>query len=190
MAHNRRTHSEEFLVMIIFLFGDSFSTNNLGWPSMLGVKVRNFSENGIGEYKIFKKVMQNQKYDKGIICHTSPWRVHTPVHPIHKDNTDRPNNDFMFSDIEYYKQKNPEMELVHNYLKKYFDLNYQIDIYNLMLEKLFLAKNTIHITFHDPDDTKSIENNYNHIWKKYQGNINHMSLEGNQIVAEEIKKLI
>jgi len=96
----------------------------------------------------------------------------------------------MFRDIEYYKQENKDIELVYNYLKKYFDPNYQIDIYKLMLEKLFLSKNTIHITFHDPDDTESIENNFNHIWKKHPGNINHMSLEGNQLVAEEIKKLI
>ena len=44
--------------MKLFLFGDSFSTNNLGWPSMLDVKVSNFSQNGIGEYKIFKKVIE------------------------------------------------------------------------------------------------------------------------------------
>lgn len=190
MAHNRRKNSEECLMMKIFLFGDSFSTNSFGWPNMLGVKIQNFSENGIGEYKIFQKVMKNQIYDKSIICHTSPWRVHTPVHPVHKDNTDRPNNDFMFSDIEYHKHKHKEMELVYNYLKKYFDPNYQIDIYRLLLEKLFLLKNTIHITFHDPNDTKIIQNNFNHVWKKYPGDINHMSMEGNRLVAEMIKKLI
>ena len=176
--------------MKLYIFGDSFSTSSQGWVSMLGLKVENFSQNGVGEYKIFKKVMQNSNFDKSIICHTSPWRIHTRLHPIHKNNKDRTNNDFMLNDIEYHSKINKEMKLVNSYFKKYYDPEYQLDIYKLMLKKLLSLKNTVHITFHDPDDTKEIENNYHYVWKQYPGDINHMSLEGNQIIANEIKKLI
>ena len=103
--------------MKLFLFGDSFSTNTKGWPSMLGFQIYNFSQNGIGEYKIFKQVLQNLNFDKSIICHTSPWRIHTRVHPVHKNNQDRVDNDFMLNDVEYHSQTNTEMKKV-NQIKK------------------------------------------------------------------------
>ena len=176
--------------MKLFVFGDSFAANPQGWTSMLGVEIQNFSQNGIGEYKIFKQVIENQQFNRSIICHTSPWRVNTRVHPIHKSSQDRPNNDFMLNDVEYYSKTNNEMKIVNEYLKNYYDPVYQLDVYKLLLKELLLLKNTVHITFHDPEDTKEIKNNYHHIWKQNPGIINHMSEEGNCIVAEEIKKIL
>lgn len=176
--------------MKLFVFGDSFASNPLGWTSMLGIEIQNFSQNGIGEYKIFKQVIENQQFDRSIICHTSPWRVHTPTHPIHKNKKDRPNNDFMLNDVEYYSKTSNEMKIVNEYLKNYYDPVYQLDVYKLLLKELLLLKNTVHITFHHPEDTTEIKNNYHHIWKQYPGDINHISEEGNSVVAEEIKKLL
>ena len=176
--------------MKLFLFGDSFAVDCNGWPNILNVKTINFAQNGVGEYKIFKQVMQNLNFDRGIICHTSPWRIHARKHPIHKNNKNRSNNDFILNDVEYHSKTNKEMELVSKYLKNYYDPDYQLDIYKLLIKELLPLKNTIHITFHDPEDTKEIKNNYYHIWKQYPGDINHMSEEGNRIVAEEIKKLL
>ena len=98
----------------MLIFGDSFSANEKGWPSMLGQHITNSSQNGIGEYKIYKMVMQ-KKDDVKIICHTSPWRIHTPFHPIHNKNLERPNNDFLLSDIDYHSQHNDEMKIVKQY---------------------------------------------------------------------------
>jgi len=111
--------------MKLFLFGDSFAANYKGWPNMLGVEIENFSQNGIGQYKIFKKVMQNLNFDKSIICHTSPWRVHTRVHPIHKNSQDRPNNDFLLNDVEYHSKEHGEMKLV-NETKKILNIECKI----------------------------------------------------------------
>jgi hypothetical protein len=174
--------------MKIFLFGDSFAANNKGWPSMLGVDVSNFAENGIGEYKIYKKVLSENDFDKCIICHTSPWRVHTRFHPIHSRSEDRPNNDFLLNDVEYHSKDNKQMQLVNQYLQRYYDPDYQFDVYKLMLDKMMEIKNAIHLTFHDLES--KINNNYYHIWKKHPGDINHMSIQGNQIVAEIVKQLI
>jgi len=176
--------------MKLLIIGDSFSHNNNGWPSMLGVDFKNCSENGVGEYKVLKQIHNVGSYDKILVNHTSPWRVHTPTHPIHKDSNNRQHNDFMLTDVEYHSKVNDQMKIVNQYLKKYYDPTYQLDIYNLIVDKLLSLKNTIHITFHDPEDTSKINNNYNKFWKTYPGNINHMSLEGNEIVAEEIKKLL
>ena len=176
--------------MKLFLFGDSFAVNPTGWCNLLDTDIENFAQNGVGEYKIFKQVMQNLNFDRCIICHTSPWRVHTREHPIHKNNKDRSNNDFMLNDVEYHSKTNKEMKLVHKYLKNYYDADYQLNIYKLLLKELLSLKNTIHITFHELDDTREIKHNYHHIWKQYPGNINHMSEEGNRIAAEEIKKLL
>ena len=176
--------------MKLLIVGDSFSWNNLGWPSMLDVDFKNCSENGVGEYKVLGQVQNADSYDKILINHTSPWRVHTPTHPIHKDSNDRRHNDFLLTDVEYHSKVNDQMKIVNQYLKKYYDPTYQLDIYNLIVDKLLSLKNTIHVTFHDPEDTAKINNNYNKLWKTYPGNINHMSPIGNEIVAEKIKKLL
>ena len=176
--------------MTVFVFGDSFAANPQGWASMVDTDIQNFAQNGVGEYKIFKEVVQHLNFDRAVICHTSPWRIHTRIHPVHKYSLDRSHNDFMLNDVEHHSKTNREMKLVNNYLKKYYDPDYQLNIYKLILKELLSLKNTIHITFHDPEDTTGIENNYHDIWKQYPGNINHMSTKGNLIIAEEIKKLI
>ena len=55
---------------------------------------------------------------------------------------------------------------------------------------MFNLKNTLHITFHDKEDTKNIPYNFNEIWKKFPGNTNHLNEEGNLKIAHEIKKLL
>ena len=176
--------------MMTYIFGDSFAVNRDGWVSMLGRDVRIFSQNGVGEYKIYKQVIENLRFDQAIICHTSPWRVHTRMHPVHKNNLIRENNDFLLNDVEYHSKINKDMKLVNEYLKNYYDPEYQEDTYSLFVNKLMQIPNTIHITFHEPSDTKQITHNYNKIYQKYPGDINHMSADGNRIIAEKIQKLL
>ena len=176
--------------MKILIIGDSFSADEHGWPSLLGHEVINKSEKGIGEYKIFVKSRNLPPYDKIIINHTSPWRVHARTHPIHKDDPTRKNNDFLLNDVEYHSKLNNEMSLVNLYLKKYYDADYQLDIYNLLVKEIINLKDTINITFHDSEDTDLIQSNFHHIWKSHPGQINHMSEEGNKIVGEKIQKLL
>lgn len=176
--------------MKILIIGDSFSADEHGWPSLLGHEVINKSEKGIGEYKIFAKSRKLPPYDKIIINHTSPWRVHARTHPIHKDDPTRKNNDFLLNDVEYHSKINKDMMIVNEYLKKYFDPKYQQDVYNLFVADTMKIKNSIHITFHDPEDTSQIKHNYNYIYKKYPGDVNHMSKQGNELVAELVENLL
>jgi len=176
--------------MRIFVFGDSFAADPTGWARMLEGEVSNFAENGIGEYKIYKSLQTFLNFDRAVICHTSPWRVHTRIHPVHKNNPTRYNNDFLLNDVEYHSKINDEMMIVHRYLKKYYDPEFQEDIYDLFVDKLLMLKNTIHITFHEPEDTKKIEHNFREIYKQYPGSINHMSEEGNRIIAKKVQDLL
>ena len=176
--------------MRIFVFGDSFAADPTGWARMLDGEVSNFAENGIGEYKIYKGLQTFLNFDKAIVCHTSPWRVHTRIHPVHKNNPTRFNNDFMLNDVEYHSKINKDMKIVHEYLKKYYDPEYQEDTYKVFVNELMRISNTIHITFHEPDDTKQITHNFNEIYKKHPGQINHMSHEGNKIIAEKVQALL
>ena len=176
--------------MKILIIGDSFSADDYGWPSMLDIPHDNFSENGVGEYKIYKQLKDADKYDKILINHTSPWRVNTPYHPVHYKNKERPNNDFIIADVEYHSKKVKDMRLVKKYFNKFYDFEYQLGIYNLLVEKLMSIPNSIHITFHSKEDTNKIPNNFNSIWEKNQGNINHMDYKGNYTVTQLIKKLL
>jgi len=176
--------------MRIFVFGDSFAADPTGWVRMLEGEVSNFAENGIGEYKIYKSLQTFLNFDRAVICHTSPWRVHARTHPVHKNNPTRYNNDFLLNDVEYHSKINDEMMIVHRYLKKYYDPEFQEDIYDLFVDKLLMLKNTIHITFHEPEDTKKIEHNFREIYKQYPGSINHMSEEGNRIIAKKVQDLL
>jgi len=157
---------------------------------MLEGEVSNFAENGIGEYKIYKSLQTYLNFDRAVICHTSPWRVHTRIHPVHKNNPTRYNNDFLLNDVEYHSKMNNDMNIVHQYLKKYYDPDFQEDIYDLLVDRLMTLNNTVHITFHEPDDTKQIQHNFNHIYKTPPGEINHMSQEGNKIIAEKVQALL
>jgi len=176
--------------MRIFVFGDSFAAHPSGWARMLEGEVSNFAENGIGEYKIYKSLQTYLNFDRAVICHTSPWRVHTRIHPVHKNNPTRYNNDFLLNDVEYHSKMNNDMNIVHQYLKKYYDPDFQEDIYDLLVDRLMTLNNTVHITFHEPDDTKQIQHNFNHIYKTHPGEINHMSQEGNKIIAEKVQALL
>lgn len=177
--------------MKICICGDSFSYDSKGWPRLLNAKITNHSQNGVGEYKIYKQIFDlDQTFDYIIVCHTSPWRLHTLHHPIHSNNPERPANDFMLNDLAFYKSKSNEVEKIYNHIQSYTDWDYVKNIYDMLVEKTLLIKNTIHLTFHHPDDTNMIPNNYYDVWQKFPGNVNHLNMTGNEIVAKRIKKLL
>jgi len=176
--------------MKILLLGDSFATDKNGWPGMIGHDITNKAQNGVGEYKIYRQIENIKNFDKVLVCHTSPWRMHTRYHPMHKNNQQRSQNDFMFNDVEYHAKTNSEMNLVYSFMKKFFDFDYQKFVYDCIVDKFLQIENAIHFTFHNKEDTIKIENNFTDIWKQYSGDINHLTMQGNEIVAEKIKKLL
>ena len=176
--------------MNILVCGDSFSYGTKGWVQHIKGNVTNKSENGVGQYKILKQTVGHEKFDKILICHTSPWRIHTSNHPLHKDNKERPNNDFMLADLDHNQHVLPQISEIYSHIKKYTDWDYVQFVYELIVDKLLEIPNSVHITFHQPVDTKKIANNYYDVWQKHKGNINHLDQIGNEIIAKRIQTVL
>ena len=81
--------------MRILIAGDSFAAKwpanirNQGWPALLAdrFEVYNIAQAGVGEYKIYKQLanVELDQFDLVIVSHTSPSRIHTRNHPLHKE---------------------------------------------------------------------------------------------------------
>ena len=88
-------------------------------------------------------------------------------------------------------ENNPRLKTAKNWFWHHYDDEYQIDIYNMIREKI---KKFISIPYLAVDHFE-VSNFYateDHIldlsktWPKYRGNINHYTVEGNQIVYKQI----
>ena len=176
--------------MRLLIVGDSFSADTDGWPSQLGVSVTNRSQRGVSQYKILKQLQDHADHDCVLIAHTSPWRVHTPHHPVHADSDTRTHNDFILADVEYHAQHNQEMQLVNQYLSKYYDAEYQQWVWHSAVDQMMQIDSAVHCTFHDPEDTERIPHNYHHVWQQHPGDVNHLNTQGNALIAQLVEQLI
>ncbi len=191
-------------MMNILVTGDSFAakwpSTKLGWVDILAHKhnVTNLAQAGCGEYKILKQLesVNLLTFDLIIISHTSPSRVHTPVHPIHKDGFHK-NCDLLAKDvIERNSWFNPSLKTAQGYFKYHYDDTYQCDIYKLIRQQILnLVEKKPYISLTHTDISKEfiIEPNnidFSDLWKKERGPINHYTLEGNLIIYDKIAKHI
>jgi hypothetical protein len=173
----------------LYIFGDSFSVSNKdSWAEMLEneYKIYNFSSNGSSEYRIWKNyqnIKDKIKNDKVLFCHTSPSRIFLknqenfssrmlPSHPF---------CDLIFSDI--YAKKEKKFQKI---LQQIWDEDFFSDTYQLMLTDSLKIKNSTHISFFDIDHCVSFRD----IWKNYPGNINHLSVQGNIEIYQNLKTLL
>jgi len=178
----------------ILLIGDSFSTSNddCSWTTQLdNAIVDNLSSNGSSEYRIVKKLMSTDlaKYDYFIVVHTSPNRIYIKNNPVHINSVTHPTCDLIYQDI---KSATPTKftDSVSWWFENVFDLEHASDVHNILIEKsMLLLKGypNLHLTFFDLDSHANL-NNLHRIWKKYPGNINHLSKDGNIKVAKFVNK--
>lgn len=189
--------------MKIAICGDSFAAdwqikypNQQGWPNLLAEHhtVTNIAQAGCSEYKILKQLqsINLNRFDKIIIAHSSPFRLYVKTHPVHNDHL-HANCDLIYSDIKEHAKTNKKLLPLVDYFENYFDLDHAIDIHNIVCEKIDRITKTfdpIHITGFEWDGLYQFDNmlNFNYIFKKYRGTINHYSLEGNLEVYESIQK--
>lgn len=185
----------------ILICGDSFAADwsvkyqGIGWPNMLEnkYKVTNLAQAGCCEYKIYQQLISVNlnKFDKIIISHTSPYRLYVKQHPLHNKDPLHKNSDLIYSDIKDHK----ELSSIIDYYENYFDLNYAEFIHNLICQKIDeLTRHypVIHITSFDWNNLYKFSNmiSFEHIFKKYRGNINHYNEAGNQIVFDTVKSYL
>lgn len=184
----------------LLVAGDSFAAQwpdvTTGWVNYLEdyYDVTNVGQAGVGEYKILKQIQsQNIKnFDLVIVSHTSPSRVHTANHPLHKDGFHK-NCDLIFNDIaDRVSFFNQNLSASQSWFKYHYDENYQIDIYNLVREKINSIIDIPYLSVSHVDIVNQLAIEKNHIdfsdlWKIERGTMNHYTYKGNTIVFNAIK---
>ena len=191
--------------MKILLAGDSFaanwnsaSANDQAWWQLLVQEhiVDNVAIPGIGEFKILKQLLNCdlKKYDLILVCHTSPYRIHTLLNPFHTVDSHK-NSDLMYTDISCANESDEKNHIMY-FFENIFDLEYARHIHNLVkkeIAQVLNSHNSLHISFFEifkNEYINSQEINLYHIWKKNPGNINHLSPAGNQQTYLAIKNRI
>ena len=189
--------------MKVLVAGDSFAAE---WPGLYGwVKllagshtVTNVAQAGCSEYKIFKQIQNAilDEYDCVIVSHTSPSRVHTPNHPLHKSGIHK-DCDLLYNDINRTSLFNPSLSAAKSYFKYHYDDQYHCDIYALLRQqintllagKLYISMSHVEVAKLFVVEDKHID--FSEFWQEHKGKENHYNTKGNQklhqILLDNIK---
>lgn len=182
----------------VLIAGDSFAADwpgeYLGWPNLLkeNFTVTNTAQAGVSEYKIWKQLenIDFSKYDHVIVSHTSPSRLHTKNHPLHKNGLHK-NCDLIYTDIEdRISIFNPSLRAAQGWFRYHYDDEYQIDIYKMIRKTIcsMIPKSKyISITHTQIGLKLSVEPNnldFSEVWLKERGTVNHYTKLGNEIVSK------
>tara|TARA_B100001057_G_C22643557_1_gene869201 strand:- start:444 stop:986 length:543 start_codon:yes stop_codon:yes gene_type:complete len=177
--------------MDILIVGDSFAVDNdnkQSWQNRLKVNnnVVNKAVGGISEYRIYKQLVDqiDEDWDKIIVVHTSPYRVHTRKHPIHE------HGDLMLNDIEHHASKlknkfNKGLQSAKDFFTYHYDEDYFTDVYILIRSEMEeLAPNGIHLCAWDKDTVLYDAYNTN------PGSTNWLNNKGHEQVWNYIDNLL
>ena len=155
--------------------------------------IDNHCQCGVSEYKILQQLKSANlnKYDWVIVTHTSPTRVFVRYNPLHQESITHKNCDILLADIE---SKNDKFSNVcKDYFKYIFDIEYAIDIHNLIckeIDSIVKNLNVLHITHFDYTTCYQFPNliNFYNLWADNRGPVNHYNKYGNQQVYETVLK--
>jgi hypothetical protein len=208
-SNERRTNCNlcsRTIVLKILIAGDSFAAQwpgDDGWVKLLAQKhdVTNVAQAGVSEYKILKqlKTVNLDDYDAFIVSHTSPSRVHTLQHPLHKEGLHK-DCDLIWTDLEGRNSfLNPSLKAAQGYFQYHYDDHYYQTIYSLFRKEIYtILHKKKYISLSHVDIAKAFVWEDNHIdfsdfWKKHKGKQNHYSVYGNdkiyKIILDKLKKL-
>ena len=186
--------------MNILIAGDSFatksSTSNLSWMELLAEqhRVTNLAQAGVGEYKIYKQVcsVDINNFDLVIVSHTSPSRIHTNNHPVHKSGFYK-NCDLILTDlVEHFQPFNTSLQTAKNFFKYHYDEEYQNDIYSLLRNQIndMISVPYISLSHVEIVNSLAVEKhniNLSALWADERGTINHYTEVGNRFVFKRIQ---
>jgi len=189
--------------MKILLLGDSFGADwtvkypdQLGWPNLLSKQypVDNRCQAGSSEFRIQSQLNKYLLDDVThcIVVHTSPYRLPVEHNPLHKCDCLHHSCDFIYSDVA--ESNNSQVNCVKEYYEKYFFDEFFLYVHQLIVSDIsgILKEKSIpslHITFFDNSNEK-IDINYNKLFVKSPGVMNHLSLEANKQVFDDMQKWI
>jgi hypothetical protein len=191
--------------MKILIAGDSFAAKwpskdtNIGWVEKLAEQfdVVNVAQAGVGEYKIYKQLtnIELEKFDLVIVSHTSPSRVHTRNHPLHKEGLHK-DCDLIVTDlIGHFQPFNNNLQISKSWFKYHYDEEYQIDIYELLREKIKSIINIPYISMTHVSISAVLSTEFNNIdfsklWAAERGDVNHYTKKGNDMIVETILQIL
>jgi len=176
----------------ILIVGDSFASYHRdSWTCHLGNNflVDNLAANGSSEYRILKTIGQLDisKYNCMIVVHTSPNRIYIEKNPYYEKSATHPKCDLIYEDV-CSRKPDKFAENVSWWFENVFDLEHANTVHNLLINHIINQTHAIpalHISFFD--NNHNLLYNLHSIWKKYPGDVNHLSNKGNQQVAEFIR---
>jgi len=181
----------------ILITGDSFAAdwtkkhNGVGWVNMLcnDFEVTNIAQAGVSEYKIYKQLLSQDitDYDHVLISHTSPYRIPILEHPIHSNDILHKDCDLIYNDIKEHVE-NPIAKIAVDFYENFYDIDYACFVHELIIKEInHKYKNLLNITFFSANKNMY---NFEDIFLKNKGLINHMNHNGNEIIYNKIKDLL
>ena len=155
--------------------------------------------NQICKKKIVFTEEQLKDYDAVIVSHTSPSRVHTLDHPLHKEGLHK-DCDLLWTDIEDRTSLfNPSLKAAKGYFKYHYDDNYYQTIYSLLRKEINnLLSGKAYLSMSHVEVAKYFIHEDNHLdfsdfWKANRGTENHYTEQGNRklfnIIVDKIDNL-
>mgnify|MGYP003313230107 FL=1 len=196
--------------MKLLIMGDSWAADwssqyseYPGWSNILSSKYEtlNLAQAGVSQYSICRQFEQigDFNFDKCIISITSPYRVYTPKHPVHKPGSLHEHSDLIYTDIEHHHRTsdyNKRLNSAIGYFLHHFDTDQAEFMHELLVDWCLtkLDKSNTIVTSNIADNSRYVKQhtycNGFDIWNTYPGKINHLSAEGNEVFARNIEVLI
>jgi hypothetical protein len=199
--------------MKILILGDSFAADwsckyqdYAGWPELLtgDFHVTNHAQAGVGEYKILRQLQQVcdlDQYNIVIVSHTSPYRVHTPLHPVHAQDQLHSNADLIFADCEHHGSRirhwfDRSLDSAIGYFRYHFDQDYYKTIYKLLRSEInsILKYSNVIVVNSLPGNSEFVIEptvlDFVELGQQQSGLINHYSQVGNKEIYNSIKQTI
>ena len=194
--------------MKVLLLGDSWAAawsskfnEYPGWPNLLSEKfdITNIAQAGVSQYSIVKQLnsVNPDDFDRIVISITSPFRIYTPQHPVHKTGL-HANADLMLNDLQHQVKKFPDnapLRAAVGFFEHHFDTDHANFVNQLIVDHLLqhLDKDKTIVTSviqHCGQFVKSHEYcDGFEVWKKHKAdNVNHMTQTGNEIFALKMEK--
>ena len=182
----------------LLIAGDSFAADwtvaypdRCGWVNLITAdfEVTNIAQAGSSEYRIWKTLatVDVGNFDRILISHTSPYRLYVKHHPVHSKSALHKDCDLLYTDAVAHG-----LATVKDYFENYYDLNYAVDIHQLIMSKIYDSTITAtHISHVDVSAPANVPiTNFSDVWTKHKGIMNHYSDQGNQIIYSSILNLL
>jgi len=191
----------------LLICGDSFAADwtvkypGWGWPNKLAecFDVTNLAQPGCGEYKIYQQLLSVDlnKFSTILVSHTSPNRIYVKTHPVHYNDVLHKNSDLIYTDILEHAKNDKSLSSIVDYYENYFDLEYAKFVHSMTCEKIQNLLTTVtgkilHVAHSPWHNLHQFDNmiNFEWVFKKHNGFMNHYNDQGNKIICDLIVRKI